>query len=196
MGADARVRVRLLSGKAERAVELLLEVARGFGFVVTVTRRDEEDHVYLNVAGGGAADLGVLIGRHGLTLRALEYLVNVGAGRGLAERTWVVLDVDGYRERHTESLRELATGVARRVLQSGRPVRLAPMNAADRRIVHLAVREVAGVTSASEGEDPERRVVVSLDPANPAAAPRSPAGNGPSGVRRPQAGSRRRPGPD
>jgi len=105
-------------------------------------------------------DLGLLIGRRGSSLAALQYLVNVMVTRRLQSRVLVTIDVEHYHRRREESLRGLARRVAERVRHSHRPFTLEPMPAAERRIIHLALAEDQGVMTASVGQGDERKVVI------------------------------------
>ncbi len=95
------------------------------------------------------------------TLQALQYLVNVVANRGEERYQSILLDVEGYRDRRAEVLQRLARRKARRVLETGQRVALDPMNPWERRVVHMALRDMEGVETHSEGEEPARRVVIS-----------------------------------
>src|SRR5437764_5753046 len=116
--------------------------------------------MYLDVWGEDGDGMGLLIGRHGQTLEALQEVVRAAVQRRLETRCRVVVDVEDYRKRRRSQLVSRAQGVARRVKRSGRPERLEPMNAFERKIVHDAVATLGGIESSSEGEDPERRVVI------------------------------------
>lgn len=105
-------------------------------------------------------DLGLLIGRRGATLSALQYLVNVMVTRKLTSRVLVTVDVEHYHRRREESLRNLALRMADRVRQSRRPITLEPMPAAERRIIHLALVEDQYVQTLSVGQGDERKVVI------------------------------------
>jgi spoIIIJ-associated protein len=105
-------------------------------------------------------DLGLLIGRRGSSLAALQYLVNVMVTRRLGSRVLVTIDVEHYHRRREDSLRGLARRMADRVRQSRRPVTLEPMPAAERRIIHLALSEDQNVMTASVGQGDERKVVI------------------------------------
>lgn len=105
-------------------------------------------------------DSGILIGRRGETLSALQFLVNLIAGRRLQGEAGVSLDVEGYRRRHYQSLQNLALRVAERVSATGHPVTLEPMPARERRVVHLALADRLDVTTQSVGEGAGRRVEV------------------------------------
>jgi spoIIIJ-associated protein len=106
-------------------------------------------------------NVGLLIGRHGQALDALQELVRGVVLHRTNERCMVIVDVEDYRKRRRDQIVSRARETAQRVKKSGRPEALEPMNAFERKIVHDAVARIAGVTSGSEGEDPDRRVVIS-----------------------------------
>lgn len=118
---------------------------------------DEEDTLHIDVEGD---ELGHAIGRGGETLNALQYLCNLAANKGRDRYLRVVLDIGHYREKNIRNLRRKAQRAAERVKQNGKPYRMPPMNAAERRVVHLALADMDGVTTNSEGEEPRRRVVI------------------------------------
>ena len=103
---------------------------------------------------------GLLIGRRGDTLSALQYIVNVLVGKRTRRWTKVVVDVERWRERREETLRALALRQAERVRQQRRPIALDPMPANERRIIHLALQGHRDVTTHSEGEEPNRRLII------------------------------------
>ncbi len=105
-------------------------------------------------------DGGVAIGRHGETLDAIQYLTNIVANRWIDEYLRVVIDVGGYRLRREQRLQQMAKKIAERVLDRGRASKMKPMSPAERRIVHIALRETDGITTYSEGTDPRRYVVI------------------------------------
>lgn len=104
--------------------------------------------------------LGLLIGRRGETLNAIQYLVNLAVNRHRGERVRLVLDVEGYRESREQTLHTLARKMADKAVKSGRRVELEPMNPHERRIVHIALQNDRRVETASHGEEPYRRVVI------------------------------------
>ena len=148
--------------EAEEAVDpvadLLYEVVTRMGFQdVEIDWEEREDHVRYFVEG---AELGALIGRHGSTLEALQYLVGViNSRRGLVEHK-IIVDIEGYRERREARLRRLAQRTANEALREGQEIALEPMSAGDRRVIHLALSTNASVTTFSEGDDPDRCVIV------------------------------------
>lgn len=105
-------------------------------------------------------DSGLLIGRRGQTLQALQFVVNMISRKELGESVRVVLDVEHYRQRREESLRDMATKVASRVAQTGRSITLEPMSAADRRMVHVALADYQGVRTESGGLGDDRKVTI------------------------------------
>ncbi len=111
----------------------------------------------LDVAGD---DLGLLIGRRGVTLAALQYMINLMVSRKMGSRVLISVDVEHYRRRREDSLLGLARRMADRVRQTGRSVTLEPMPAAERRIIHLSLSDDDSVTTGSVGEGDRRKVVI------------------------------------
>lgn len=120
-------------------------------------RIDEDEVVHLNIAGD---ELGLVIGRRGQTLDALQFLTNQVTNKLGGPRMRIVLDAEGYRARRAEALASLGRRMARRVRRDGREVSLEPMNAFERRIVHITLAEEDDVQTYSEGRDPHRRVII------------------------------------
>ena len=120
-----------------------------------------EGLMYVDVWGREAPDdMGILIGRHGATLDALQEVVRSAVQRVVQERCRVTVDVEDYRKRRRSQVVSRAQTVARRVQRSGKPEALEPMNAFERKAVHDAVTRIGGLETASEGEEPDRRVVI------------------------------------
>jgi spoIIIJ-associated protein len=105
-------------------------------------------------------DLGILIGRRGQTLSSLQYLVYLMVSHQMKARVHLSIDVEGYRERRREALRNLALRMAERVTATGHSVTLEPMSASERRIIHLALQDYPGVTTESVGEGESRKVTI------------------------------------
>jgi spoIIIJ-associated protein len=155
-GDDAEVVAPAAVGAA--AVEFMDGLTAAFG--VTATSSLEVDGTELEVQVQGD-QLGLLIGPGGRTLLAIQDLARVAAQRRLGDHdTRLRIDVAGYRERRREALERFAHTVAEQVLASGTSRRLEPMPSADRKIIHDVLTDIDGVTSRSEGDDPNRRVVV------------------------------------
>jgi spoIIIJ-associated protein len=143
---------------AEALEELLEEVVDGLGLDAEIEVR-EADGVLRGSLGGD--DVGLFIGRRGQTIDAVQHLAQRIVFREGPSSVRVVVDADGYRERRAESLQADAREAAGEAIRTGRPVELEPMPAAERRIVHEYLRELGGVETHSEGDEPERRLVVS-----------------------------------
>jgi spoIIIJ-associated protein len=155
---DDDLRTRITA--AVPVVRSFLETVLGMmGVSVEVDIDEEEDglHCDLNTS---ESEGGLLIGRHGQTLDALQYLTLRVLQAERLGRMRITLDVGGYRVRRENTLRELVGSVAKRVLDSGRPYHFEPMSAMERRVVHMAVTEHEGLRTESEGEGRRRHVVV------------------------------------
>lgn len=120
----------------------------------------EEDDERITVTVSGSADFGLLIGKRGQTIDALQLLCYQAAFRGQRERKRVVVDAAGYRERRRETLEGRADRAAEQALTSNRVVEMDPMSAQERRVVHERLKGRAGVETYSEGDEPHRCVVV------------------------------------
>lgn len=144
---------------AEEARKFLESVFHGMHLDVTMERMMNEERILFNLHGEG---LGILIGKHGQTLDALQYLTNLAAGKEFHHHYFVLLDVENYRERRKDTLEALARRLAAKVKRTGEEVRLEPMAAGERRIIHLALQDDGAVTTESEGEAPHRYVVIKL----------------------------------
>lgn len=173
---DAKVRVTYKYKPAE-CVKTFLEGIIGHmgvsGFVDCTV--DEEGTINANITG---ENLGVVIGRRGDTLNALQYLASIVTNRDEAEHVRVNVDTENYRKKREESLKTLAHKVAARVLKYKKNVTLEPMNANERRVIHAELQNVKGITTYSLGNEPNRRVVVALAGARPGRN-RSRGGNRP-----------------
>ncbi|HHY76668.1 MAG TPA: protein jag [Firmicutes bacterium] len=155
---EARVRVTVKESRAELAKAFLAGVLERMNTEAAIEVRPRGDTLHLDVVG---KDMGILIGRRGDTLRALEFLTNLASSKGSGEALRVVVDVSGYRKRRERELEEMARNLARRVMRTGQRAVTQPLEARDRRIVHLALQGSKRVTTHSEGEEPFRRVVIS-----------------------------------
>ncbi len=146
-----------VSEAASRVNELMERIAEQAGVDATV--RVEEDAEGLSGEFVGA-DLGLLIGRHGQTIDAIQHLAYRIAFRGETERKRVVVDAAGYRERRATTLRATAEQAAEAAIAEGRPVALEPMTALERKVVHEHLKSRHDVETYSEGQEPSRRLVV------------------------------------
>ena len=140
------------------AKAFLAELTKLMGVDVTIDMgTDAEGNVYGFINGD---TLGILIGRRGETLDALQYLTSLKVNRGRDSYTRVTLDTENYRAKREDTLIRLANRMANRALRTGRKVSLEPMNPYERRIIHFALQQNEGVTTHSEGDEPNRHVVI------------------------------------
>jgi spoIIIJ-associated protein len=140
--------------------EVVGEIVDALGLDGEVEVNREDEVVTATVHGG---DLGLFIGRHGHTIDAVQHLVfRIALAQGASERgdLRVVVDAEGYRARRAEALQHQADGAAEDALRSGRPVSLDAMTAGERKLVHEYLRDRGDVETYSEGEEPDRRLVI------------------------------------
>jgi spoIIIJ-associated protein len=143
---------------AAEARALVTRIVDGIGVTARIDVEEADETITVSCSG---ADLGMLIGRHGQTIDAVQYLANAVMWRRHPEdRKEVVVDAAGYRERRRTSLEALAVRSAERALSDREPVELEPMTAVERKVVHLRLKEFDGVETTSEGTEPNRYVVV------------------------------------
>jgi spoIIIJ-associated protein len=146
------------SDLATEARLLLTRVVDALGVDGRVDVHEDDDSITLTCSG---ADVALLIGRHGQTIDAVQYLMNAISHRAHGdERKEVIVDAAGYRDRRRVTLESLAVRTAQQVTTSGERVELDPMTAVERKVVHLKLKEFDGVETASEGTEPNRYVVV------------------------------------
>jgi spoIIIJ-associated protein len=145
-------------GQAAEARWLVSRIVTALGIDGSLDVDESNDAITVTVSGG---DVAVLIGRHGQTIDAVQYLLNVIQYRAYGEaKKDIVVDAEGYRERRRATLETLADEIADRVRESGTAEELEPMTSVERKIVHLRLKDAAGVATASEGTEPNRYVVV------------------------------------
>ncbi len=143
--------------KANRAEELLNEIISQMRVAAKVKVSEDDSHILASIEG---EDAGILIGREGQTLDALQLITNIFVNKGEEERTRVIVDAEGYKDRRKESIERLANSLAEKVTNEQEPVNLETMNAFERRIVHMTLRESTDVITESQGEGSERHVVI------------------------------------
>jgi spoIIIJ-associated protein len=148
-----------LDEEAEAAADLLEGLLDAMDLPGDLRISVQEAHAEVEVVG---LEEGVLIGRRGQTLEAVQELVRTAMQRRFERRSRVMVDVDGYRARRLEKLMERAEEAVQEVLDSGEPQRLEPMDSIERRLVHQRVATFQGVTSSSHGREPARRIVIEL----------------------------------
>lgn len=163
--AEAVAEAEAVSGDAVTAEEVGLAflgpIFKALNVDDAVINVSEEDNtIRFDVTG---ERVGILIGSHGETLNAIQFLMSLVINGKLENHRGVIFDVENYRERQAEKLENLAMRMAEKCRRTHRRVTLSPMNAAERRIIHITVEKVKGVTSYSEGNEPHRRVVIVED---------------------------------
>jgi len=155
----ARIRATRRRTKAEVAEEFLTTLVSKLGVDASVQCKGEEDGIVsFNLTG---KNLGLIIGYHGQTLNAVQYLANVAVATVSDERKRIMVDVEGYRERRQRTLERLAYRLARKAQRTGRRVELEPMVPHERKLIHTTLADNRRVRTHSEGEDPNRRVIIS-----------------------------------
>jgi spoIIIJ-associated protein len=157
--AKIRVSPKTLSleGAAERGKEILTEILRHVDLPTMIESEVREDQICLNIISNGT---GLLIGKRGKTLGALQHLVTKILHREVGENVTVIVDTENYRSKRETSLTELAQQLSEKVKKTRRSLTTGPMNAQDRRIIHLALKEDLEVRTKSKGEGNLRRVVI------------------------------------
>ena len=157
----AIIKARVKGTIADKAKDFLNEVFSAMNMVVVIDVKYNEDNRNMNIELSGD-EMGVLIGKRGQTLDSLQYLVSLVVNKDSEEYVRVKVDTEDYRERRKETLENLAKNIAYKVKRTKRSVSLEPMNPYERRIIHSALQNDKYVTTHSEGEEPFRRVVVTL----------------------------------
>ena len=143
----------------DAAIKILEDVSKAMGIdVKPVLRSSSDDEVNIEMVGNDAS---ILIGKHGQTLDALQYIVGIGANKDAASRARIIIDAKGYRERHKEMLEKIAREYADAVKAEGKEAVLEPQSARDRRIIHLYLADDPDVYTYSEGMGDDRHVVIS-----------------------------------
>ncbi len=158
MVKQARVKVTLKENSLQRASVLLKNIFQTMDLDVTTDISENEKAVFINLEG---PDLGILIGRRGETLDALQYIVNLSVNKNQEIRKKIIIDIEGYRSRREKTLEKLALKLADKAKQRGRNVVLEPMSAQERRIIHTALQGRDDIFTFSEGEDPYRKIIIS-----------------------------------
>lgn len=158
-GKDAVVLVRKNFNPEKTAENFLREVFLTMGLLIKIETKMKDKHLLIDLTG---EDMGILIGKRGQTLDALQYLVNLVVNKNSKSYISVLLDTENYRQRRRETLETLAFNLAKKVKHTKKNVVLEPMNPYERRIIHSALQNDRFVTTYSEGEEPYRNVVITL----------------------------------
>lgn len=156
----AKVRVTLKKKPEEKAIEFLRGLFNILKIAPELNLVYEKDGMCKIEMKG--KDLGIIIGKRGATLNALQFLTSLVANKEGGEYRRIVLDVEGYRKKREKILRELALKVAKKVKETKKSIALEPMPPSERKIIHSTLQNDSRVRTHSEGEEPYRRVIVSL----------------------------------
>ncbi|TYQ14749.1 UNVERIFIED_CONTAM: spoIIIJ-associated protein [Acetivibrio alkalicellulosi] len=156
---QAKVRVTIKESMAEKAKEFLLEVFDKMNVNVDVLTEESEDSILLKVVG---KDIGIVIGRRGETLDSLQYLTSLVVNKGKENYKRVSIDIENYRQKREETLIKLANRLADRVIKFRKNITLEPMNPYERRVIHSTLQNHKYVETHSLGEEPNRKVIISL----------------------------------
>lgn len=154
---DAKVELEFIPDPVEEAILFLKDILRTMNLEVRIEQKKDKDGVELHLYG---SELGMLIGRRGQTLDALQYLVNIVGNRYSTSHLRIVLDAEQFRERRKKTLEDLATRLAERVIRTKKEVVLEPMSSQERKVIHAKLQEHPKVRTFSRGEEPNRRVVI------------------------------------
>lgn len=154
----ARVKVILKNNPLKRASGLLKGIFQTMDLDVKINISENDKTMFINLEG---PDLGILIGRRGETLDALQYLVNLSVNKNQEIRKKIIIDIEGYRNRREKTLQRLAIKLADKARQRGRNVVLEPMSSQERRIIHTALQGREDIYTFSEGEEPYRKIIIS-----------------------------------
>ncbi len=141
------------------ALDFLKDVTDKMGLDLKMTARADDTHVHIDIAGD---DSRTIIGKRGQTLDAIQYLTSLVVNKEHKDYVKVVIDAEHYRSRREKTLEQLAERLARKVVHTGRSIRLEPMNPYERKVIHATLQHDPKVTTRSEGQDPFRRVIIEL----------------------------------
>lgn len=154
---NARVKVKEILTPEKKAINLLKDIFKCMNLSVDLEAQTTGEHIKINLIG---PDLGILIGRRGETLDALQYYLNLAANRNFEKRVRFVIDVENYRQRREDTLCKLAHRLADKVRRKDKEVILEPMSPYERRIIHTALQDNKDVFTYSEGEEPYRKIII------------------------------------
>lgn len=157
---DAKVKVTITYDPVEIADTFLSKILSSMDIeAVNVIKKDDKN-MLIDITEISSTDKGIVIGKRGNTLDAIQYLISLAVNKGKSGYLRVMVDTEGYRDKREKTLIKLANRMADKAKRGNRPVKLEPMNPYERRIIHFALQKMPGITTYSEGQDPYRRVVI------------------------------------
>lgn len=157
---DATVKVTVINDPIKIAENLLNNMLKCMNVKGSCSVKRENSCLYIDITNINSSDMGIVIGRRGNTLDAIQFLISLAVNRSRDDYIKVIVDAKGYRKRREETLVRLANRMGQKAKYSKRPVKLEPMNPYERRIIHSALQDIGDITTHSEGEEPYRRVVI------------------------------------
>lgn len=157
---SAKVKVTVVNDPVEIARNFINTLLNRMNIEGDSVVRKEGTILYVELVGVSSSDTGIVIGRRGNTLDAIQYLLSLVVNRDRKDYIKVIVDVGDYRNRREKTLEKLAMRMANKAKYNNRPVKLEPMNPYERRIIHSTLQDVEGIITYSEGEEPYRRVVI------------------------------------
>ncbi|WP_092282518.1 RNA-binding cell elongation regulator Jag/EloR [Caldicoprobacter faecalis] len=158
-GRNARIRATIKRSVKDEIKEFLSRVLELMGIEAKIEITEEESQIMVKLSG---QNMGLVIGRRGETLDALQYITNLAVNRNKSDYKRIIIDTEEYRSKREETLRKLAKRLANKVQRTKKSIVLEPMNPYERRIIHSTLQNHPYVTTYSEGEEPYRKVVIKL----------------------------------
>lgn len=157
---EAKVKITVVNDPVEKAEKFLNGLLSEMNIEGNCVMERENSILYVEIRDIVSSDTGIIIGRRGNTLDAIQYLLSLAINKDRENYIKVIVDVKGYRKRREETLKRLARKMARKAKNSSRPVKLEPMNPYERRIIHSTLQNEEDIKTYSEGKDPYRKVVI------------------------------------
>mgnify|MGYP000906294587 CR=1 FL=1 len=158
-GKQAKVRVALRETLGEKAEKFLMDLFSKMKVEADILVEETEDSIFMKAEG---SDIGIVIGRRGETLDALQYLTSLVINKNKEEYKRVVLDIEGYRKKREKTLIRLANRLADRVIKYKKNITLEPMNPYERRVIHASLQDHKYVKTYSVGDEPNRKIMITL----------------------------------
>lgn len=159
LAKDAKVRLKLKPNHLKTTINFLTDIIKLIGIDATFSANEKDDFIKVDFQG---KDMGILIGRHGKTLDAIQFLTSIVVNKQNDGFKRIVIDAENYRKRREASLQKFARNMARKAQKIKKDIVLEPMLPNERRLVHMALQDSKNIETKSIGEEPNRRVVISL----------------------------------
>lgn len=159
---DAEIKATEIKNIENMSREFLGKIIESMDLEASIDIKHEDNKLIIDIVGIDPEDKGIIIGKRGNTLDAIQYLLSIFINKDEEEYTRVTIDIEGYREKRENTLVRLAQRMAQKAITSKIKVKLEPMNPYERRIIHFTLQDYKEITTYSEGKDPFRRVVIQL----------------------------------